>query len=385
LLKSSFAALVPTAMTGAADFADDSDLNNPNTAANQTNYNALLVAWTGWAAGAPGAAGLALQPNVVIDFGVLTKVGSADGVAARAWLIATKGWTITDGGVSFVGPLDGLSQMPQGAYALQRLFTAYNGPLVRLIRSTDNAELDWSALVTGELDTAAILTWASTGYVNIIRMYSQVGGDSLVQNVALIRPILVLPVGSLQVVNGNPAAIYNWSGFESRLDLENPIDATNFQTMGVCVNFPTAASRILSLTDDDSQDDYNSPLRMVFYGESYPSTRKTGSYYDGSNVAVNPTVNMNNNPFAFRVEKAVNGMNQNVNGDTQVGQGRDFSGLANPIFISCGCGKQGAGTGLDGYFPTFLFWTDAVYANLPPITDYANVFRPYAQARFGTP
>jgi hypothetical protein len=141
----------------------------------------------------------------------------------------------------------------------------------------------------------------------------------------------------------------------------------------------------MSLTDDDTQDDYNSPLRMVFYGESYPGTRKTGSYYDGANVAVNPTANMDNNPFAFRVEKAVNGMNQNVNGNTQVGQGRDFSGLANPIYISCGCGKQGAGTGLDGYFPTLLFWTNAVYANLPPITDYANVFRPYAQARFGTP
>jgi len=286
----------------------------------------------------------------------------------------------------FVGPLDGLSQTPQGAYAFHRLFTAYNGPLVRLIRSTDNAELDYSALPSGELDTAAILAWAGAGgYVNIVTMYSQVGGDNLVQNVALIRPILVLPVGALQTVNGKPAALFNWAGFESRLDLENPIDATNYQVMGVCVNFPTGASRIISLTDDDTQDDYNSPLRMVFYGESYPGTRKTGSYYNGSDVAVNPTMNMDNNPFAFRVEKAVNGMNQNVNGDTQVGQARDFSGLANPIYPTLGCGKQGAGTGLDGYFPTFCFWTNAVYANLPSIADYNGVFRPYAQARFGTP
>jgi len=99
LLKSSFAALIPTAMTGAANFAVNSDLNNPNSAANQNNYNTLLIAWTGWSAGAPGAAGIALQPNVVIDFGA-SKYDStnADAVAARAWLIGTKSWTITDGG-----------------------------------------------------------------------------------------------------------------------------------------------------------------------------------------------------------------------------------------------------------------------------------------------
>lgn len=99
LLKSSFAALAPAAMTGASDFALNSDLNDPDSATNRTNYNALLVAWTGWSAGAPGPAGLALQAGVTIHFGT-SKYDTADvdAVAARAWLIGTKGWTITDGG-----------------------------------------------------------------------------------------------------------------------------------------------------------------------------------------------------------------------------------------------------------------------------------------------
>jgi hypothetical protein len=99
LLKSSFAALAPAAMTGASDFALNSDLNDPDSATNRTNYNALLVAWTGWSAGAPGPAGLALQAGVTIHFGA-SKYDTADvdAVAARAWLIGTKGWTITDGG-----------------------------------------------------------------------------------------------------------------------------------------------------------------------------------------------------------------------------------------------------------------------------------------------
>jgi hypothetical protein len=102
LLKSSFAALAPTVMTGAAGFAVNSDLNSPNSAANQNNYNALLIAWTGWSGGAggiPGAAGLALQAAVTISFGTSKyTTANADALAARAWLIGTKGWTITDGG-----------------------------------------------------------------------------------------------------------------------------------------------------------------------------------------------------------------------------------------------------------------------------------------------
>jgi hypothetical protein len=87
-------------MTGAVDFAMNSDLNDPDSSicANCTNYNTLLVAWTGWSAGAPGPAGLALQPGVVIHFGV-SKYDSIDAIAARAWLIGTKGWAITDGGL----------------------------------------------------------------------------------------------------------------------------------------------------------------------------------------------------------------------------------------------------------------------------------------------
>lgn len=62
------------------------------------NYDALLVGWTGWSAGAPGVKGLALQNGVTFDAGDSQYSLYGDAAAARAWLIATKGWTITDGG-----------------------------------------------------------------------------------------------------------------------------------------------------------------------------------------------------------------------------------------------------------------------------------------------
>lgn len=76
----------------------DVDINSPDSATNQDNYDALLVGWTGWSGGAAGAKGLALQPNVLFDGGSSQYSAGSDAADARAWLIATKGWTFNDGG-----------------------------------------------------------------------------------------------------------------------------------------------------------------------------------------------------------------------------------------------------------------------------------------------
>jgi surface protein len=63
------------------------------------NYDALWTGWTGWTAGAPGAKGLALQNGVLFDGGGSQVTPGSDAEDARAWLIATKGWIITDGDI----------------------------------------------------------------------------------------------------------------------------------------------------------------------------------------------------------------------------------------------------------------------------------------------
>jgi surface protein len=100
--KKDLGAWWPKAATTMANMFNGVDMNAPNSAANQTNYNNLLKGWTGWSGGAggsPSAKGLALQNNVPFHGGTSKySLLDADAVAARNWLITVKGWTIIDGG-----------------------------------------------------------------------------------------------------------------------------------------------------------------------------------------------------------------------------------------------------------------------------------------------
>jgi surface protein len=66
----------------------NADMNSPDSATNQTNYDALLVSW----------AAQTLQSGVTFNMG--TTKYSASAVAARATLTGTYGWTVNDGGVA---------------------------------------------------------------------------------------------------------------------------------------------------------------------------------------------------------------------------------------------------------------------------------------------
>ena len=89
--KQDLSAWSPFACTNMVDMFDAVDMNNPNSATNQTNYNALLTSW--------GGTKLAnMQPNVTFDGG-LSKYTAGVAGAARAALLA-KGWIIADGGAA---------------------------------------------------------------------------------------------------------------------------------------------------------------------------------------------------------------------------------------------------------------------------------------------
>lgn len=64
------------------------------------------------------------------------------------------------------------------AYSLRKLSTSYSGPLIRVRRSSDNAEQDIGAAICNELDTAALKTFVGTGGSDdgfIVYMYDQSG------------------------------------------------------------------------------------------------------------------------------------------------------------------------------------------------------------------
>ena len=87
-LKQDLSSWVVTACTNFFSFFNE-DLNSPDSATSQANYDALLIAW----------AAQPLQSGLTLDMGPTMKY-SAAAVAARATLTGTFGWTVNDGGLA---------------------------------------------------------------------------------------------------------------------------------------------------------------------------------------------------------------------------------------------------------------------------------------------
>ena len=87
LFKQNLSSWTISAVTNFTGFYN-ADMNSPDSATNQANYDALLVSWA------------AQVTNSGITFDMGTTKYSAAAVAARATLTATYGWTVNDGGLA---------------------------------------------------------------------------------------------------------------------------------------------------------------------------------------------------------------------------------------------------------------------------------------------
>jgi hypothetical protein len=111
----------------------------------------------------------------------------------------------SSGPPAYVGPLDAFQADISNAWSpTRRLFTDYNGSLVRLRRESDNAESDFSADSLGYLDTAAITTWLAGANPFIAKIYAQKGLNDWEQSTASAQPTLSL---SVSVFNNRAAAL----------------------------------------------------------------------------------------------------------------------------------------------------------------------------------
>lgn len=103
-------------------------------------------------------------------------------------------------GGSFVGPADGVSNI-RAAYSTRRLLSSYTGGLIRVRRSSDNAEQDIGYVSNGDLDTTSLSSFvgANSGYVT--KWYDQSGnGDHLVP-VSTANEATLVSSGTIQTVN----------------------------------------------------------------------------------------------------------------------------------------------------------------------------------------
>lgn len=105
----------------------------------------------------------------------------------------------------FVGPLDAYTTGMLAARSVsRRLLSSYSSSLLRVRRSSDNAELSIGFNDAGNLNTAAMLAFvgAGNGFISIV--YDQSGlGNNLVQATAAAQPQIVSG-GVVSTHNGHP-------------------------------------------------------------------------------------------------------------------------------------------------------------------------------------
>lgn len=98
------------------------------------------------------------------------------------------------------------------AYSLRNLSSAYTGPLIRVRRSSDNAERDIYGTFRGDLDLAALTSFVGANSGFVTTWYDQSGtGRHATQATAGSQPRIV-NAGAVETENGKPAIVAVASG-----------------------------------------------------------------------------------------------------------------------------------------------------------------------------
>ena len=100
-------------------------------------------------------------------------------------------------GAPFVGVYDAIPNLVHIYEPARCTLSTYSGnPLVRLRRSSDDAESDFSHVSSSdpELDVAAIAVWAGGAPAYVVTIYDQVNGDDITQATDTAQPLFVASI-----------------------------------------------------------------------------------------------------------------------------------------------------------------------------------------------
>jgi hypothetical protein len=140
--------------------------------------------------------------------------------------------------VSYKGPLDELSVLPNGWWDVARRdFGSYRGPLIRIDRSSDGAVLDVYAQADGWLNTADIAAFCAGGFTGRLqKIYDQSGnGRDLTNTGSVGSAPFVYFGGAMYTLNTKPTADYNGSSNNlKRSDACGLTGATAYTHVQVC-------------------------------------------------------------------------------------------------------------------------------------------------------
>jgi hypothetical protein len=168
------------------------------TAFSEQNYSALLIAWN------------TNRVNYRNDLTPTFAASYLEGAAEEAREeLETYGWTITDGGISYL--LD-LVPNAAAAYSLRRLNSAYSGPVVTVRRSSGGEE-DFTA---SEVADGTLAAFCGSGDGFVTQWYDQSGNLRHFSNAVPAGQPAVVSSGQVVTRDDNPTLRFD--GIDDRLD-----------------------------------------------------------------------------------------------------------------------------------------------------------------------
>ena len=221
----------------------------------------------------------------------------------------------------FAGLLDSFPSSA-AAYSLRNLDKDYTGPLVRVRRSSDNAEQDIFGDYYGNLDTVGLKNFvgASSGFVTV--WYDQSGNArNATQSTAANQPRIV-NAGNLITIDGvsNSEKAIDFSIFGNRL-------INNFSTISQPISIFSYA-RIDNATTEEARviyDSYNNTQCVLYYtGITEPTNNR---WTLAAGAGLQGTTSGNTNPNLFSTLHNGTSSSIHINGVSYVSGNAGTNGL----------------------------------------------------------
>ena len=271
---------------------------------------------------------------------------------------------------AFAGVLDPYTSGLWSAAGLKRLLTSYTGPLIRVRRSSDDAEQDIGYTSSGYVDEAALLVFAGAGSAYVVRAYDQSGGaNHIEQSTNTNQPRIV----SSGVYDG--AMVFD--GANDMLITANATPASAGLTLAGRYKLRAAASAGTTQTIIAQENATIASHCALLFQQQHNTGRYDSYIFDGPSAYLNVSYS---NYTASEVSDVLVG-NNSLSGTSKLAQWRNGSSVS--AFTSGGPGVSAAaftservtiGRYIDGGQPAkmdgkwFAIWQTAQNANAADIS-----------------
>jgi hypothetical protein len=246
--------------------------------------------------------------------------------------------------------------------AARRLRTAYTGSLIRVRRSSDNAEQDIGYTVGNLLDESALTTFVGANNGFVTTWYDQSGNGRNATNTTAIRQPKIVNSGSVLLKNGKP----NINFTSQTLNIGTSLNIASTSFTSFLGNSSSTGSGSASIIQYQSNPGDNPELRFGL-GDG------AASYWNGAAVSYSATAGFLTNKI-FNIDIG-SGITVNIYGNNTLSATGTRTGTWNTgVFNFSLGGYHVVGLYRDGDCQEYILWNSDQSSNRTGINTNTNTF-----------